>query len=151
MIPGELAPKNGALSERIATLQQTLLAIELMGLEELRAVWISNFGAAPTLRSADLMRLSLSWRLQARTFGGLDPALRRQLKKTTSGGTTPLAPEPGTILSREWQGQTFEIEILEAGFRMNDQTYRSLSAVAFAITGTRWNGPAFFGLRDKQP
>lgn len=146
----ELAPENGASSERAPTLRQALLAIETMGLEELRAFWTSHFGKAPALRSADLMRLSLSWRLQARTYGGLDPALRRQLKKTAKGRTAPAMPDPGTILSREWQGQTFQIEILEAGCRMNDQTYRSLSAVASAITGTRWNGPAFFGLRGEQ-
>jgi hypothetical protein len=152
MILNELAPDNGASSERVAALSQTLRAIETMGLEELRAFWTSNFGKAPALRSADLMRLSLSWRLQARSYGGLDAALRRQLKRAVKGRTVPTVPDPnpGTILSREWQGQTFEVEVLEAGCRMNGQTYRSLSAVASAITGTRWNGPAFFGLRGEQ-
>jgi hypothetical protein len=56
---------------------------------------------------------------------------------------------PGTTLSREWNGQMQRVSVLSEGFAWNGKTYRSLSQVAFAITGTRWNGPRFFGLRDK--
>ena len=56
---------------------------------------------------------------------------------------------PGTILSREWNGQIQQVAVLAEGFAWNGNTYPSLSQVAFAITGTRWNGPRFFGLRDK--
>jgi len=56
---------------------------------------------------------------------------------------------PGTILGREWNGQMQQVAVLADGFAWNGNTYPSLSKVAFAITGTRWNGPKFFGLRDK--
>jgi hypothetical protein len=55
---------------------------------------------------------------------------------------------PGTILSREWNGQMHRVAVRDKGFDWNGKTYRSLSKVALAITGTRWNGPRFFGLRD---
>jgi hypothetical protein len=56
---------------------------------------------------------------------------------------------PGTLLGREWNGQMHRVSVLSDGFAWNGKTYPSLSRVAFAITGTRWNGPKFFGLRDK--
>ena len=56
---------------------------------------------------------------------------------------------PGTILGREWNGQMQQVAVLADGFAWNGNTYPSLSKAAFAITGTRWNGPKFFGLRDK--
>jgi hypothetical protein len=59
--------------------------------------------------------------------------------------------QQGTILSREWNGRMHRVSVLTDGFAWNGNTYRSLSKVAFAITGTRWNGPRFFGLRDRSP
>ena len=56
---------------------------------------------------------------------------------------------PGTSLRREWNGHMQRVTVLAEGFAWNGKTYPSLSQVAFAITGTRWNGPRFFGLRDK--
>ena len=57
---------------------------------------------------------------------------------------------PGTVLVREWDRQSHRVMVLPDGFAWNGQTYDSLTKIAFAITGTRWNGPRFFGLRDKQ-
>ena len=56
---------------------------------------------------------------------------------------------PGTILAREWNGRMHRVTVLADGFAWNGKTYHSLSKIAFAITGTRWNGPKFFGMRDK--
>jgi hypothetical protein len=56
---------------------------------------------------------------------------------------------PGTVLGREWKGRMQRVAVLADGFAWNGKTYPSLSQAAFAITGTRWNGPRFFGLRDK--
>ena len=58
--------------------------------------------------------------------------------------------KPGTVLVREWNGQMQRVAVLAHGFAWNGKTYTSLSKVALAITGTRWNGPRFFGLRDKR-
>lgn len=94
------------------------------------------------------MRLMLSWRLQARVHGGLDAAIRRRLRrKTMVDPASAIDLEVGSSLSRQWQGQTFVIKVADEGFEWNGETYSSLSAVATAITGTRWNGPKFFGLR----
>lgn len=58
---------------------------------------------------------------------------------------------PGTVLVREWDRRSQRVMVMTDGFAWNGQTYDSLSKVAFAITGTKWNGPRFFGLRDKNP
>ena len=143
-------PQSAAMIvlERGERLAATLEAIETMTLTELRKLWGKHFGTPPELRSTDLMRLSLSWRLQARVNGGFDAATRRQLRrKTTTDPSSAISLEVGTKLCRQWQGQAYEIEVTDDGFRWKETTYPSLSAVAMTITGTRWNGPRFFGLR----
>ena len=146
--PANFPPPTDIVQNRAARLAATVAEIEVMDLAALRAMWAKNFGTPPALRSPDLMRLALSWRLQARAWGGIDAAMRKKLKRKTTidGGNVEL--EIGTSLTREWQGQTYEIEVLEDGFRWQGTTYPSLSAVASAITGTRWNGPRFFGFRS---
>jgi hypothetical protein len=125
-----------------------LAAIETMTLAELRGLWAEHFGTPPELRSTDLMRLMLSWRLQARIHGGLDAAMRKKLRrKTMADPVSAIDLEIGSVLRREWQGKTYELEVVTDGFRLNGETHGSLSAAASAITGTRWNGPRFFGLR----
>lgn len=67
------------------------------------------------------------------------------------GKQAPANLKPGTRLVREWQGRTYEVLVLEGGrARLGQETYRPLSAVATAITGTRWSDPLFFGLRDRK-
>lgn len=147
--PGiSLPPLPNTVQDRAARLAATVTEIEIMDLTALRALWAQHFGTPPALRSPDLMRLALSWRLQARAWGGIDAAMRKKLKRKTTidGGNIEL--EIGTTLTREWQGQIYEIEVNEDGFRWQGSIYPSLSAVASAITGTRWNGPRFFGFRD---
>lgn len=142
-----LQPPSSA-QERKARLTTTLSAIETTDLAGLRSLWTQHFGSPPELRSTDLMRLMLSWRLQARVHGGLDAAIRRRLRrKTMVDPASAIDLEVGSSLSRQWQGQTFVIKVADEGFEWNGETYSSLSAVATAITGTRWNGPKFFGLR----
>jgi hypothetical protein len=120
----------------------------MLDLEGLRAFWRERFGAPPPLRSVELLRLMIAWRLQAAQSGGLDQATRRALARTGA-----IAPEgsqlgQGAVITRDWQGTRHEVMILDDGFRWEGKRFRSLSAVARAITGTRWNGPKFFGLRQ---
>jgi hypothetical protein len=92
-------------------------------------------------------------------FGDLDTESRRLLDGTGSpedAGKRAVDPSrltadvrPGTILVREWNGRMQRVTVLAEGFAWNGKTYPSLSKIAFAITGTRWNGPKFFGMRDK--
>lgn len=124
---------------------------ESMKLEELRAEWRRRYGAPPKLRSTDLLRRLLGWRVQAEAFGGLDMVFVRQLRSAAKvGARSAGAIRPGARLAREWQGRVHEVDVVDGGFVHLGQRYRSLSAVARAITGVRWNGPRFFGLRDSE-
>lgn len=122
-------------------------AMAELDLEGLRQAWLRRYGAPPKLRSVELLRLMLAWRIQADALGGLDPKTRRQLKR--QGAVEPEGMElgVGARLRREWKGRIVEVEVEPSGFRWEGTLYPSLSAAATAIAGTRWNGPRFFGLR----
>ena len=122
-----------------------------MGLAELRKEWSKHFGAPPKLRSPELLGLMLAYRLQAAAEGGIDVDLRRTLRRPSAGKTSSVLT-PGTRLAREWQGVRHEVTVeCDGRVRWQGQNYRSLSEAARAITGSRWNGPRFFGLRGGQP
>ena len=129
--------------DRVEREVEQLASLDLSGL---RAAWPERFGPTPKLRSPSLLRLMLAWRLQAEVLGGLDAETRRLLVKKPSQVRGPLLA-PGTRVVREWQGERHEAEILEDGVRYQGEIYASLSEVARTITGVRWNGPRFFGLR----
>lgn len=126
---------------------QEVRALEALDLHGLRDEWRKRFGEPPKMRSKELLARLLAWRIQADAFGGLDGTTVRLLK---SDRLPPPKPQlaPGTRLAREWQGRCHEVDVLEKGFRYDGTDYRSLSEVARAITGTRWNGLRFFGLRE---
>lgn len=118
-----------------------------LDLEGLRRAWRARFGPPPDTRSAELLRRVLAWRIQANARGGLDWRVRRQLTRRTAPRTEGLHLGAGARLRREWHGRTEDVIVEEDGFRWRGHAYPSLSAVARAMTGTRWNGPRFFGLR----
>ena len=100
--------------------------------------------------SPKLLRLALAWELQARAHGGLSRETTRKLDQLTSARTSTSAVQPGMQLVREWGGRAHVVLISEDRvIRWNDREWGSLSEVARAITGTRWSGPAFFGLKRK--
>lgn len=118
-----------------------------LGLEPLRAIWRERFGAAPGIRSPEILALMLAWRIQALRDGGLDGEARRAIRRKASAPALT-ALTPGTRLTREWQGVRHQVVVEPGGqFRYRDELHRSLSQVARKITGSRWNGPRFFGLR----
>jgi len=135
---------EAASSESLAAVLQDL---ENAGLEPLRNAWRARYGPAPKLRSPELLRRLLAWRIQADELGGLDWEARRDLQRTQAP-TKRQTLAPGTKLAREWQGRRYEVEVTDAGVTWEGRAYASLSEVARAITGVRWNGPRFFGLRD---
>jgi hypothetical protein len=110
--------------------------------------------AAPDLPRAVQQRI-LAYRIQADALGDLDPGVTTLLKRLGRGEVSEISlPElrtvkPGTLLVREWEGALQRVMVLDEGFAWNGVTYDSLSQVARAITGTNWNGPRFFGLRDR--
>ena len=145
-----------SLDDEIAHLR----GLDLYGL---RARWKSMFRRQPPSHlPRHLLFAVLAYRLQADELGDLDPVTARLLKQIAIGGGTREASrwadefgrrraelKPGTILMREWNAQAYRVMVVDEGFAWNGKTYDSLSKVAFAITGTNWNGPRFFGLRDK--
>ncbi len=114
----------------------------------LRETWQHYYGPPPSFRSTDLLSRLLAWRLQADALGGLDTTTIRLLASERAA-LPPVELAPGTRLAREWNGERHEVDVTEAGFRYQGTTYRSLSHVARTITGTRWNGLRFFGLREE--
>lgn len=132
-------------------LEREIERLGTLDLEGLRSLWRERFGAPPPNRSPALLRYMLAWRLQVAALGGMDRATSRALAKT---GTIAVAGSElgvGAVLVRDWQGRRHEVVVIEDGFRWNGRSFRSLSAVARVITGTKWNGPKFFGLRGETP
>ena len=139
--------------------REALSRLPMLELDELRAEWrrLNKTDAAPRL-SRELLVRAIAYRLQEVAFGGLRPEPQRQLRQIamelqqTGAATTRLRPQlpSGTRLIREWQGRRHEVVVLEDGFSWQGTYYRSLSAIARAITGTAWSGPLFFGLKQKR-
>jgi hypothetical protein len=132
-----------------ASIEARAQALETLDLEGLRAAWSSQFGCPPKLRSVELLRLMLAWRLQAQVHGGLDADTRRQLERRGSVLREGRHLGLGAVLRRSWEGRMIEVIVEADGFRFDGELHRSLSSIASAVTGTRWNGPRFFGLRKE--
>ena len=122
-------------------------AISNMSRTELLDLWSTDWANDPPKHvSRRLLELSAAWHLQCHKFGGPDRELRRLLLGNAGSANGRQSIKPGTRLVREWNGRTHHVEVLAEGFRWNDNTYRSLSSIAKAITGSHWSGPRFFGL-----
>ena len=107
--------------------------------------WQAVFGLEPPNHThASFMRLALAWQHQAESKTGATGKLPGLASGTSRRSGAIL--RPGTRLIREWQGTTYQVLVTEKGFDFEGRHYRSLSAIARAITGTPWSGPAFFGI-----
>ncbi len=134
---------------------EQLAELETLARPELRARWDRAFGQpAPKWASRDLLLRALAHHLQEQAEGGLSKAALRRLAeladpKINGGRARPAAPRPrpGTRLIREWRGEVHRVNVIEGGFDYRGEHYASLSRIAREITGTRWSGPLFFGLR----
>ena len=114
------------------------------------AQWVDLFGREPPKRlTADLLARGLAYELQASWLGGLGRKEEKDLLVTAAGQprAIPVRPSNGTRLYRTWHGTTQEVLVSESGYCWKGKTYSSLSQVARAITGTRWSGPKFFGVK----
>jgi hypothetical protein len=125
---------------------------------ELRAEWRSLYRTDPPTRlSRDLLLRGVAFRWQERLQGGLTIATKRRLDalaaqldgKAASAFTPSPILKPGTRLVREWHGRAHAVIVLEDGFEYQGRRYPSLSRIAALITGTRWSGPVFFGLKRR--
>ncbi len=134
-----------------------------LDLRGLRTRWSQMFRkAAPDHFPRHLLFGLLAYRLQADAFGDLDVGTRRALNASVSHSPKDVVAkrldvldqrrsrlEPGTVLMREWKGRQHRVMVMADGFAWKSKTYKSLSELAYAMTGTRWNGPRFFGLRGQ--
>ena len=132
----------------IDVLETEVEALARLDLHQLREEWRQRFGLPPRFRSTELFRLMLAWRIQAAALGGLDRSLRKALARSGPVEAEGLHLGVGATLRRSWQGKDVLVEVVDGGFRWDGRTYKSLSAAATAITGAKWNGPRFFGLRQ---
>jgi hypothetical protein len=143
---------NEAVSRKLASLR-------LLPIKRLKKQWRLLYGSEPPHRvSRELLTRAVAYRIQEQALGGLKPSTRRLLERLVgdarSGRPLTLSPcapaSAGTVLMRDWQGTTHEVKVLDRGVLYKRKRYRSLSEVARLITGSRWSGPLFFGLRGKR-
>lgn len=110
----------------------------------------------PKAFGPDLLRRSIAHRIQEKAYGGLplshqrllDQLVKSALAKPNGRLELPRRIKPGSELVRTWNRRTYRVMVLESGFAYDGKTFASLSEIASAITGTKWNGPRFFGLRS---
>jgi hypothetical protein len=137
-----------------------LAALKAMSVNELKTEWQAMFDAPAPNNSRTFLESRLAYRIQELTYGGPDKQTRRLLDllaDEVEGTLTrkaqiadPRNPVVGTKLIREWDGIAHTVTVLKEGFEWGGKRYKSLSAVARAVTGTRWNGYRFFGLRERK-
>jgi hypothetical protein len=148
---GRHHPASKHLSEKLAALPE-------LDTTNLRCEWRRLYRSHPPVHiRRDLLILAIAWKLQERVYGGLTAAQKRKLaglaeELRTNGdlsGNPAIRVKPGMRLVREWRGQTHTVLVLEDGFEWNGKRRCSLSTIAREITGTRWSGPRFFGLRRR--
>ena len=144
--------------------QTTDLAVEdeldrlvVMPIAQLRVIYRDVFRSDPPKAfGPDLLRRSIAHRIQENAYGGLSRSAQRLLDQMMKayaakpGGkiVLPRRIKPGSVLVREWKGKSYRVMVLAEGFAYDGETFGNLSEIAVLITGTRWNGPRFFGLRS---
>ena len=139
------------------TIIARITALKSTPTPDLRSLWRDLFESEPPRRNRRFLESRLAYRIQELEYGGLKPATIKRLEalgEELDGGKAEVRrkraddrPVAGTRLIREYQGVEYCVTVLAGGFDYQGQPYKSLSAIARAITGTRWNGWVFFGLR----
>lgn len=131
-----------------ASLEQQLSELEELDLSDLRGRWVRLTGRMVPRLSAAMLRLALAYEIQVRALGGLPRGVQQRLAQLAAARTVTRNAAPGMRLVREWNGTVHIVTVRDDGaIEWNGKTWRSFSEVARAITGTRWSGPAFFGLK----
>lgn len=148
--------KHRAMYDK-GSLATELAGLPSLGRDELLERWHILYKTQPPVRiSTELLIMAVAYKMQEQVYGGLKPATRKFLAKAAEelrAGGKVSAPAPviksGTRLIREWNGRTYEAEVTADGVLFHGKQYRSLSEVARIITGTKWSGPLFFGLKKR--
>ena len=131
-------------------LNAELASFESMSRAELRAAWNREVRTKPPNVSAGLLRLALAHHFQSKVMGGVTKAMERKLQEIGDGSAAERVT-PGTRFVREWRGKVHVVTASDDGrYRWQDRDWNSLSEIARTITGTRWSGPAFFGIKSQK-
>jgi hypothetical protein len=151
MLEGSTKPADPAVEAKLDRLA-------IMPIAQLRVRYREVFRTDPPKAfGPDLLRRSIAYRIQEKAYGGLSKTTQRlldQLVKAYSAKAVghlelPRRIKPGSVLVRQWKGKSHRVTVLADGFAYEGAAYSNLSEIACLITGTRWNGPRFFGLRSK--
>ena len=143
-----------------AEIESDLQELSQIPIQQLRQRWKTLFRTEPPAAfGPDLLRRSIAQRIQEQHYGGLSAAVQKELNhivKAMAGKPDgrielPRRIKPGAVLVRTWKEKSHRVTVLDDGFAFEGHTYPSLSEIAREITGTRWSGPKFFGLRTKNP
>jgi len=148
---------HGLLKTGPEKLTQDLKDLGTRDDDDLKEYWRSLYGTEPPRKiHRSLLIPAIAYRMQENALGGLRPSARRHLLRIARNAADgrqaqsypSLSPKPGTVLVRDWGGVTHQVKVLEDGFLLRGKRYKSLSVVARVITGSRWSGPLFFGLKS---
>lgn len=140
-------------------IDRQIAELDNLPLLELRKRWTRMFNASvPKGLSQDMLIRGIAYKIQEKAYGGLSQSMKRKLNTIAKqidgddrgGLDTGPALKPGAKLIREWQAQTYTVTVLDDGFEYNGKRYGSLSMIAREITGVRWSGPRFFGLKKEK-
>jgi hypothetical protein len=143
--------KQPAKAPAAIDLEAELARIAGMNINELRSLWREREGREPPSGfSKDLLARALAYAVQEEQLGGLSKEVKKLLASPDAQAEPPRRIKVGSVIAREYAGARHEVFVVAEGFSWLGRIYRSLSAIAKEITGTRWNGPRFFGLRDEQ-
>ena len=150
--------RNGVLKQ--------ITDLQTLSYQNLQERWRTLYGTEPPTYNRALLVKRLAYRVQELAYGGLSDVARAELRErldaeqldTEAAEVARMErrqrkdgmPVVGTRLIREWQARRYEVTVVQGGFEYEGRRYRSLTAVTKAVTGTHWNGPAFFGLRKPE-
>jgi hypothetical protein len=129
-----------------------LAALPNMEIKDLMALWDNLFNDPPRSKTKSLLIRKIAWRIQELAYGGLSDDVQSKIKnlhqKSLGKKQNKYSPPNGTILEREYDGEMHRVTVLRDGFEYRNCKYKSLTKIATMITGTKWSGPRFFGLKQ---
>ncbi|HEY1615110.1 MAG TPA: DUF2924 domain-containing protein [Rhizomicrobium sp.] len=151
--------RHAAGQEAESPVEAEVASLSKLSMTELRMAWIDRSGEqAPAVRARSLLLKLFAWQMQSQASGGLDAVTLRKLDGIAEALERDSSFEPklrkglssGVVLTREWKGAIHKVTVTADGFRYLGKVHGSLSEIARTITGTRWSGPRFFGLEQKE-
>ncbi len=150
------------------TMAKEIMALRKMEVPELVASYEEVFGKSPRIKRREWLWRRIGWKIQENRFGGLSVVAKRRLEELISEIDLPLGesqgtvsgdfrksrkpgePAIGTTILRQWHGQQIQVRVVDQGYEFECVVFRSLSAVAKAVTGSHWNGRLFFGITKRK-